>query len=325
MRFLSLSRRVILASLIAAPALARPPARPPSRRISLTVAIDAHGRVTPQWIGLIRGRIDANELAGVQLSPHALSAEESQWLAAIRTAAPQWIKGVARLDAPFRQARPPATIQAVVGDQGGDDAFAAAPDTIAFDLSALANAYDAGDAASRVALIGRLLSREYTRLLTDPYLAGLGWAPDHAARDPLLAVLRALYAGGLSTLRCLEGDALWTRPDGTPTDLARKTLAQLQPIMVERLKAIAAAPSPQAAAQPLHDLDRGSLARQWGALPIGLWLAADTGFAPERIAAWVEAKPDGILDLAIGQADRKYRRALADIKTQAVHAIAAEG
>jgi hypothetical protein len=321
----SLSRRVLLASLIATPAFARPRARhAAARRISVTVAIDRHGRPTPQWIDLIKDRIDANELAGVRMSPRALSGDDTQWVALIRQGAPEWLKDVGQLDAAFRPVpAPPAVLSVVIGAEGGDDAFWTAPDIIAFDLSALGNAYGTSDPAGRPAQINRLLSREYTRLRLNAYLAGVGWSPERAAKDPYLAALRGLYVQGLATLRGIEGNPRWIAPDGTPTAEAKKILAELQPVMIERLKGLLANRSPQTSSAWLREMTQGPLDRRWGALPMALWLASDTNYDAGRIATWIEGNPDGILQLAAGQADRKYQRAFADLQAATADKVAA--
>lgn len=331
MTVLSLSRRVLLASLIATPIFAtsafarprkKPSLRPVARRLSVTVAIDRQGRATPQWIGLIRDRIDANELAGVRMSPRALSGDDNQWIATIKATAPTWFKDTSGLDAPFHQISPPATLSVVVGALGGDDAFWTLPDIVAFDLSALNNAYGYSDPAARPAIIGRLLAREYTRLRLNLYLDANGWAPERAAKDPFLAALRSLYVQGLATLRAIEGDRRWLNEDGTPTLEAKKTLTELQPLMVERLKGLLANRSAQTSNAWLHEMSQGPLDRRWGALPIALWLAGDTGYDTGRIATWIEGKPDGILQLAAGQADRKYQRAFADLQAAVAGKVA---
>jgi len=318
----SISRRVLIAALVATPAMstsvwARPVrhARSVVRRVSVTVAIDRQGRATPQWIGLIRDLIDADELAGVRMSARAMSSDDAHWIQLIRTVAPQWMNDAGRLDAPFRQGTPPAAIEVVIGDQGGDDAFATAPNIIAFDLSALNNAYGMSDPAGYSALIGRLLSREYTRLRLDTYLDSAGWSAQWAAKSPLLETLRTLYIQGLCTLRGIEGDPRWTTSDGTPTDEAKKILAELEPVMVDRLKALAADPSAKAGDALTRDMMQGPLSRRWGALPIALWLAADSDFEAGRISAWIDSNPDGLLQLAVAQADPKYQRAFADIQS----------
>lgn len=332
MSVISVSRRALLASLIAVPvatpAFARPRhsrrrAKPAGRKVSVTVAIDRQGRPMPQWIGLIQDRIDADELAGVRLNARTLSADDVQWIKLIQAEAPQWIKIVDQLDVPFRQGAPLTSITVVIGNGGGDDAFGVAPDTVAFDLSALGNAYGATDPSGRSELIGRLLSREYTRLRLDTYLAGVGWTPEWAAKSPVLVALRTLYVQGLSTLRGIQGDPRWVAADGSPSPEAKAAAAGLQPIMVERLKAVWADPSPKRANAMLRDMTVGPLSLRWGVLPMALWLAADTAFDPGRIAAWIEGNPDGLLQLAAARADRRYQRAFADLQAAVPDKVAA--
>lgn len=329
MSVISVSRRVLMASLIATPAFARPrhhahrAARPAGRKVSVTVAIDRQGRATPQWISLIRDRIGADELAGVRLNARALSADDDQWIKAIQAEAPAWIKTADQLDVPFRQGAPLAAIAVVIGSGGGDDAFGVAPGTIGFDLSALGNAYGASDPTGRPDLVGRLLSREYTRLRLNTYLAGVGWTPEWAAKSPVLTVLRRMYVQGLSTLRGIEGDPRWVAADGSPSPEAKAAAAELEPIMVERLKALWADPSPRKADVLLRDMSVGPLSLRWGVLPMALWLAADTAFEPGRVAAWIEANPDGLLRLAAARADRKYQRAFANLQAAVPDKVAA--
>ena len=327
---MSLSRRVVIASLIATPvagpalASARHRAVTAARRVSVTVAIDRQGRATPQWIGLIRDRIDANELAGVQMTARALSADDAHWIKLIQIGSADWIRDAGRLDAAFRTGTPPANIDIFVGPEGGDDAFATAPNVIAFDLAALGNAFGNSDPAGWPALVGRLLSREYMHLRLDAYLNDAEWSPQWAAKSPFLAALRTLYVQGLATLRGLEGDAFWVAADGTSSADARKIQDELVPVMLEKLKALSTAPAGPAANALLHDMTQGPLSRRWGVLPVALWLAADTGFDAGRIAAWIEGNPDGILQIAAGQADNKYRRAFTDLQASVADKVAAQ-
>ncbi len=328
---MSVSRRVLIVSLataaLAGPVLARTrrhAAIGATRRVSVTVAIDRQGRATPQWIGLIRDRIDANELAGVRMNARALSADDAHWITLIKTISPDWIKDAGRLDAPFHEGTPPASIAVVVGADGGDDAFSIAPNIIAFDLSALGNAFGNSDPTAWGGLVGRLLSREYTHLRLDAHLDGAGWTSQWSAKTPFLAALRILYVQGLATLRGIEGDPAWVADDGTPSADARKIMDELLPVMLLKLKALSTATPGPAADALLNDMTQGPLRRRWGVLPIALWLAADTGFDAERISAWIEGNPDGILQLAAGQADPKYRRAFADLQAMVGDKVAAE-
>jgi hypothetical protein len=274
--------------------------------LEVVLAIDSMGRPTRAWLDAIRDRVPPGKLASIAATARPLTADEKSWAELIRRIAPVWFDGVARLNAPFRYVRPPARPQAVLGHGGGDDAFGTPPDVMAFDLSVLAEAYDDRDRGAREGLMSRLLSHEYTHLLAVPYLNSLGWTETWANVQPYRRALRVLYNEGLGNLRSVEGDARWTLPSGQATDRGREALARLTPIMAQRLQALAADPAPDVARVLLRNISEGPFSDKWGALPVALWLAADTGFQPERIARWVEAGPPAMLKLAAMYANPPY-------------------
>jgi hypothetical protein len=270
------------------------------------LAIEPTGRPARAWLDAIRDRVSAEELAQIAVTARPLTADEEDWARIIERVAPAWFVDVARLNAPFRSVAPPARPQVVLGHGGGDDAFGTPPDIMAFDLSALAGAYNDRDEAARTALMSRLLSHEYTHLLAVPFLNSIGWTEAWADVRPYRRALRVLYNEGLGNMRSVEGDARWTLPSGQPTDRAREALARLTPILAERLQALAGDPAPDVATDLLRSISQGPFAGKWGALPMALWLAADTGFQPGRIARWVEAGPPGVLQLAVAYAAPPY-------------------
>jgi hypothetical protein len=288
------------------------------QRLEVVLAIDPAGRPTRPWLDVIRDRVTADELAEIAATARPLTPDEQDWADLIGRIAPIWFADVSRLNAPFRQVTPPALTQIVLGHGGGDDAFGAPPDVMAFDLSALAGVYADYDKAAREALTSRLLSHEYTHLLAVPFLNRLGWTEVWAEARPYRYALRVLYNEGLGNLRSVEGDARWTMPSGQPTDRAREALARLTPILAERLPALAADPAPDVAKELLRNISQGPFAAKWGALPMALWLAADTRFQPERIAGWVEAGPPGMLRLAAAQADPSYAAVFEKLQHQAL-------
>jgi hypothetical protein len=54
-----------------------------------------------------------------------------------------------------------------------------------------------------------------------------------------------------------------------------------------------------------------------------LWLAADTGHEPDRLAVWVEAGPQRILELAVRNADPQFRPAFQQLQDEADKHVAA--
>lgn len=289
----------------------------PGQAFQVIVAVDRTGLPTSAWLDAIRDRVSAEELAAVSRTARPLSPDEQQWAALVRQVAPVWFKGVEALNAPFRKVSPPRTVKIVLGHGGGDDAFGTRPDVTAFDLSSLVGAYSERSAESRSALMMRLLSHEYTHLLAGPQLDRLGWSEAWAEARPFRRALRTLYNEGLGNLRSLEGDERWVSPSGEPTARAREALARLQPVMAQRLQALSADPDPQAAKALLRNISQGPFDGKWGALPVALWLAQDTSFAPDRIARWVEAGPGGILELAVLHGDPSLADAYRDLLVKA--------
>lgn len=310
------SRRSTLAALSLV--LAPPAALAASRQAyEIVLAVDGAGRPTRPWLDAIRDRVSAEEMAAVAASAKPLSTDELRWVELIRQITPVWFKGVDRLNAPFRHVSPPRTVKIVLGHEGGDDAFGLRPDVTAFDLSSLVGAYSDRSAEARAALMTRLLSHEYTHLLVGPQLDRLGWSETWAEQHPFRRALRTFYNEGLGNLRSLEGDDRWVSAAGEPSVRAREALAKLQPIMIQRLQALRADPDPQAAKALLRNISQGPFDGKWGALPIALWLAQDTGFEPARIAPWVEAGPGRILELAVKHGDPALTPAYRDLLASA--------
>jgi hypothetical protein len=287
----------------------------------VTLAITTSGQPADSWIDAVRDRVANTELANIVVTARPLSADEAGWLALIREEASHWCEQLDRLNAPFRRVSPPRKLTLLLGNQGGDDAFTSGADVIAMDLGALAHAYGEASGDAQRSLVRRLLSHEYTHLLIRPYLESVGWSEAWAAHDPLLQALRTLYNEGHANLRSIE-DPRWIAAKGQPTELARAALIELQPRMIERLQALAAQPAPADAAKLLRNISQGPLAKKWGALPIALWLAADTGLESEALAAWVEAGPQRILELAVRNADAQFRPAFQQLLDEAAKHVA---
>lgn len=286
------------------------------------LAMNASGQPAGRWIEAIRDRLDSTELAAVVATARPLSAGEARWLELIRDQAPHWCQQIERLNAPFRRTSPPPRLTLLLGNQGGDDAFTSGADVIAIDLGALLRAYGEAGGDVQRSLVWRLLSHEYTHLLVRPYLDSIGWSEEWAARDPLLQALRTLYNEGHANLRSIE-DPRWIAANGQPTDLARAALGELQPRLIERLQGLAAHPAPAEAAKLMRNISQGPLAKKWGALPMGIWLASDTGLKSARLAEWVEAGPQRILELAVRNADPQFRAAFQQLLDQAGEHVAA--
>jgi hypothetical protein len=278
--------------------------------------MDATGRPTRDWLDAIHDRVSADDLTAIAQTPKPLSADEASWRDDISATAVAWCETIPRLNAPFRHVTPPRAPGVLLGNQGGGDGFTHDPDDVAIDLGQMVQAYADMPRAARPALIRRLLSHEYTHLLLHRWMNATGWSEASVADDPFRQALRTLYNEGIANLRSIE-DERWVSADGTLTEHARQTLAALQPLMLERLQGLAANPSPEEAARLLRNISQGPLERKWGAIPVALWLAEDTHAGAAQLATWIEARPDGILALAVRHADPQYRQAFTDLLARA--------
>jgi hypothetical protein len=279
---------------------------------SIVPGLDGDGRPTQQWIDAIRDRVDASELTTIAQTAKPLSAEEDEWRTQIESEARVWCASIPRLNAPFQHVTPPRETRILLGNQGGGDGFTHDPDDVAFDLGEMSRAYASAASETRRALIHRLLAHEYTHLLLHRQLDATGWSEASVVDDAFLKALRTLYNEGLANYRSIENER-WVAASGELTQHARETLEVLQPVMIERLQGLVAHPSPEEASRLLRNISQGPLERKWGAIPIALWLATATHGDPRRIAAWIEAEPDGILALAVQYGDPQYREAFAHL------------
>jgi hypothetical protein len=283
---------------------------------SIVPGLDGNGRPTREWIDAIRDRVDASELAAIMQTARPLSVDESAWRMQFESEAAVWCASIPRLNAPFPHVTPPRQARILLGNQGGGDGFTHEPDDVAIDLGEMSRAYANVASEARPALIQRLLAHEYTHLLLHRQLDATGWSEASVADDAFLTALRTLYNEGIANYRSIDNER-WIAADRELTQHARETLVALQPVMIERLQGLLARPSPEDASHLLRNISQGPLERKWGAIPIALWLAAATHGNPRRIAAWIEAMPDGILALAVQFGDPQHREAFVHLLDEA--------
>lgn len=281
----------------------------------VTLGLTDTGRPTAEWIDAIRDRVGASDLATIEQTARPLSADETAWRTLIASEAGAWCEAIPRLNAPFRHVSPPINPGILLGNQGGGDGFTHDPNDVAIDLHEMTQAYADMPDGDRHALVRRLLAHEYTHLLLHRWMDAHGWSEASVTHDPFRRALRTLYNEGIANYRSIE-DPRWVGADGALTPHARDTLAALQPVMLERLQGLAAHPSDEDAAHLLRNISQGPLERKWGAIPIALWLADATYGDPQRMAAWIEGGPDGILGLAVHHGDPQYRRAFEALLAQ---------
>jgi len=261
-------------------------------RVDVQVAVDAQGELGPAWLEAIEGRISKDALARHRRERRPLSPAELAWLARFRGNLPRWTANAPTLHVPFDDVVPPARVSLVLGNRGGDDGFTSGERTIGVDLGAWVSAY--GDAAAPGSddRIVRILSHEYTHLLSR------AWAKTHRVfvETPVERALWTCFHEGLGNYRSLSEK--WRTAEGALTTHARATLARLEPAFVERMAGLARAVTSADEERLLDGIDRGRFDQKWGALTVALWLAVEARGDHRNLRTWVKAGPAGILVLA---------------------------
>lgn len=278
----------------------------PTARVTIVSGTLPDGRATDLWLAALRRRLPPmafDSVAGLRLP---LIPAEQGWSDAIRSRAAHWESELPRMAAlfPGLEAR---SITVVIGNRGAEDAFTHDSTTIGFDLSALVRVYGAADGREAGDRLDRFFRHEVTHTLQKRWLA----RHRYAARTAIEHALLDLWLEGLGNFFSLS--ARWhPGADGAPTDITRRTLANLEPRFVARMTTLACADS-TTAAPLLADLSAGPFEQKWGALPVALWLLEEHRSDSLALRAFAVAGPAGIWPLA----QRHLSRPLADSLAQA--------
>jgi hypothetical protein len=283
-RELAVLHRLALALAIAVVSSAARTAPP---RLDLRLGFAADGSASPEW----RAAVETHTGSRPTWEVHPLSDAEAAWLELVRARRDAWEKRIDALCVPFEGVRPPRTLAVVVGNQNGEDGFGLGEDAIYFDLSALARIYGAAGESGNAARLDRFFDHETTHVLH------WRWERRHPqpVGTPLERALWAMAREGLGNLRSLS--ETWVGPRGELTPLARETLTELEPILVERLEKLAQATTEQESALTAG-LSSGPFRRKWGALPVALWLAEESRGDDRALRSFVSSDSAGVLALA---------------------------
>jgi hypothetical protein len=256
-------------------------------RLELRLGFEPDGAATREW----RAAVEAHTGTEPDWEPRALTAEEDGWLALVRARRSAWEARMPELCLPFEGLRTPARVALVVGHQNGEDGFGLGEAVIYFDLSALARNYGSATEPANPARLDRFFAHEFTHVLH------WRWERSHPqpVRTPLERALWAMAREGLGNLRSLS--EAWVGPRGELTPLARETLAELEPILVERLAALAHA-TPAEEPALTAGLSWGPFRKKWGALPVALWLAEESRGDDRALRPFVSSGAAGVLALA---------------------------
>lgn len=260
--------------------------------IRVLLGVTDSGTATPQWSAMLRPRLAPARPEEVSSGRRPLSDAERAWIKLIRSRVPLWERERAGVARPYEGVPAPGTLSVVLGTQGapGDDAFTHEDTTIGFDLGELYSAY--GDAArpENAPRIDRFFRHEYAHLMQRAWLTAHPWPPSSPQAEALLAI----WKEGLGNYHSLS--SRWAE-NGELSQVAKDTLAVLEPRFAARLAALACA-TPAQAAVLTSDLSRGAFDHKWGALPVALWLATEPGDPAVVLRAFVQAGPAGVWDLA---------------------------
>lgn len=276
-------------SLGAAPALG---AATPPPSLELWIEVGGDGAPGPLWMEMLGRRLAPEELAQAAELRRPLTDDQRAWADAIRARLRFWTERMAPLAEPFEPVSLPEEVRLVLGNRGGDDAFNHDPTTIGFDLERLAELY--GDAAKEEnrTRLDRFFDHEYSHLLQKAWLS----AHPQPMATPFELALVEMWTEGFGNYRSMS--ERWRATTGTYSRPARGALDRLEPILVERLAALACA-RPEQAAPLVADLSRGPFDRKWGALPVALWLDAEAGIAAEAPRRFVQEGVAALTALAL--------------------------
>lgn len=259
--------------------------------IHTELCVRADGTATATWtegIAVSIGREPAEELERESrpLTPGAVA-----WWEVLRTVEPEVAARAVELARPFGLPAFDATIAA--GNRGSSDAFAWGGRYIGINVEAFVEAYGPPDEQARERM-ARIVAHEYVHLLTYAYY------PEHRElrTTPYERALWTLFLEGLGDY--VSVSSRW-KPDeaGRDSPVAERTLERLEPILVARLEALAAA-SADEEAELRAGISMGKFDEKWGSLPVALWLHAEARERGEfaALAAFIRAGPRGVLPLA---------------------------
>jgi hypothetical protein len=139
--------------------------------------------------------------------------------------------------------------------------------------------------------VDRLFRHEYVHLLQKRWLA----AHPYGDGTPLTAAVAEIWAEGLGVWYSMSDR--WRARMGTRSEAAAAALARLEPVLVERLRALRCA-TPDEARALTADLSFAPFERKWGALPAALWLEAEAARDRDAVRRFVVEGPDAVWALA---------------------------
>ena len=259
-------------------------------RVTIVSGTRSDGAATRLWLAMLRRRLGQDEFDSVARIRRTSTADDEAWARLIESESRSWPAAADSLRLVFNLVSLPE-VRIVLGNRGAEDAFTHDSTTMGMDLAALQRVY--GDAAQDINRdrVNRFFRHEYVHTLQKRWLARHPFGRRSFLDD---AVFDA-WAEGLGNYYSLSRD--WRPAGGTPSPATATTLAELEPILVERFTSLACADS-AAAARLLRGLSSGPFTKKWGALPVALWLLADQAVDSGALHRFATGGPPAFWDLA---------------------------
>ena len=285
---------------------------PQQPSLTLESGVLDNGTASPAWTEGIAVAIGIDTAEEWRVRNLPMSAEAAAWFDVLQRAIPDISARGAELATLFDVSSINAVI--VAGNRGSSDGFGWVPDHIGINVQAMADTYGPPDNGAMDRMT-RIAAHEYLHLLTYAYY------PEHLdhRRSPIDRALWTIFFEGIGDY--VSASSRWLPDDdGNDSPQAAATLAELEPVFVDRLERLFDADETTE-----HELRvgiaSGRFDRKWGSLPFALWLHREVRTAGEAatLRAVMREHKDGVLEFAERHIDpslrdriRNLRQALAD-------------
>lgn len=261
-------------------------------RLDVKDGVEANGRASAEWLRAVEARVSTATYQAIVKGNKPLTAEEKAWKRAIVNVAQTWVTRVERLHHPFENISYPKGVTLLFGNRGGDDGFSCGVRELCFDLSAWQSAYGNANVKEHGDRISRILSHEYTHLLTRHWKIQNKFAAD----TPFKRALWELFDEGFGNYRSLSQK--WLPVGGKHSPEAQKALAKHQGTFVDRLSRLAKTMNKEEESTLRQGLSSGPFPEKWGALTVALWLAMEANGDDAKLKPFVKSGPGGVIELA---------------------------
>lgn len=260
------------------------------------------------WRKALKTRMNPEDIEVMYSKRRVHTPEEKLWIKLIEDKAMVWNKFRDSIGLPFPGVKMEDTIYILPGYLGKDDGFTYGFNTVCLDVTALHSVYGSADNPENIERIDRLFAHEYTHLLHKV------WAKKNdlkltSFKDDIL--WECIYEG-IGMYRSLTSK--WKPQNGILPELTKNTLKELYPVFVDNLIKVLSDPHlPEEEKKKIGaNLSRGSVPKKWGALPMAIWLALESGGDDKRLASLINKGPEAVLILATkyldGEAGEKWRK-----------------